>query len=83
MDYRKRIIVDPKIMIGKPVIRGTRIPVDEILKRLAEGQTENEILEDYPRLKRNNIKAALAYATQLVRSEDIRPLVREQHAVSH
>lgn len=69
-------------MVGKPIIKGTRIPVDEILKRLTEGQTEEEILEEYPRLTRNDIKAALAYATQLVRSEDVRPLVREQHAVS-
>jgi len=78
----KRIEVNPRVMVGKPVIRGTRIPVDAILKRLTDGQTENQILEEYPRINRDDIKAALAYATQVVRNEDIRLLVREQHAVS-
>ena len=49
--WRERIVVDPNIMAGKPVIRGTRIPVDAILRRLAEGAGIKDILEDYPNFK--------------------------------
>ncbi len=54
----KRIVVDPKIMVGKPVIKGTRIPVGLILKKLAQKIDVKEILEDFPRLKEEDIKAA-------------------------
>ena len=54
----QRIIADPKIMAGKPVIKGTRIPVDTIIRLLAQGVTEEEILEDYPNLKKDDIRAA-------------------------
>ena len=65
----KRIIVDPRIMVGKPVIRGTRIPVDAIIHRIALGSTIEELLEDYPKITRLDIKAALEYAESLVRGE--------------
>jgi len=55
----KRIVIDPKVMAGKPVIKGTRITVEAIIKRLAEGLTIGQILEDYPQLTREDIKAAL------------------------
>lgn len=55
------IISDPKIMIGKPVIKGTRITVELILRKFAAGQTIEEILEDYPHLTHAGIKAALEY----------------------
>jgi uncharacterized protein (DUF433 family) len=48
-------------MVGKPIIKGTRIPIDAIIRRLAEGMTINEILEDYPGLTREDIQAALEY----------------------
>jgi len=64
MEWRKRIVVDPNIMAGKPVIRGTRIPVDAILRRLEEGASIRDILEDYPNLKEEDIRAALIYATR-------------------
>ncbi|MCC6029314.1 MAG: DUF433 domain-containing protein [Candidatus Korarchaeum sp.] len=64
--WRDRIVVDPNIMAGKPVIRGTRIPVDVILRRLAEGASIKDILEDYPNLKEEDIRAALIYAAELL-----------------
>ncbi len=57
-------------MMGKPVIRGTRIPVELILRKLSEGLTEDELLEAYPRLTRRDIKAAIGYAPETVAHED-------------
>ena len=83
MDFMKRIIVDPKVMVGKPVIKGTRIPVDAILRRIAEGMTIEEVLEGYPNLTKDDIKAALTYAESIIRGEDIVPvIIRGKHAVS-
>jgi uncharacterized protein (DUF433 family) len=64
-----RIIVDPDILVGKPVIRGTRIPVYIIVGLIANGLTTKEILKEYPRLKEEDVKAALLYASKLVESE--------------
>ena len=72
--YVKRIAIDPKIMAGKPIIKGTRIPVDLIVKLLAQGLTPREILEDYPQLRKEDIKAALEYVSALIKGEDIFPL---------
>ncbi len=58
----EEIVVDPKIMAGKPIIKGTRIPVDAILKRVVDGMTIEEILEEYPNLTREKVRAALEYA---------------------
>ena len=57
----ERIQIDPSVMMGKPVIRGTRITVEMILRKLAEGAAENELLEDYPHLTVDDIRAAVAY----------------------
>ena len=57
----ERIEINPAIMLGKPVIRGTRITVELILRRLAEGAPEAELLEDYPHLTIEDIRAAVAY----------------------
>lgn len=73
MNYRKRITVDPKILVGKPVITGTRIPVELILKMLAEGMATKEILAGYPRLTKEDIQAALWYAKELVEEERTYP----------
>lgn len=62
-----RIEVNPKIMLGKPVIKGTRITVETILEKLASGQNKEEIFKDYPGLKEQDIHAVLAYASKLVR----------------
>ena len=63
MPWPERIVVDPEILSGKPVIRGTRIAVELILELLAAGQPDSEILENYPGLTRDDILACLAYAS--------------------
>ena len=60
-DFMKRIVVDPKIMVGKPIIRGTRITVYEIVRRVSQGQAFREITEDLE-ISENDIKAALVCA---------------------
>lgn len=71
--YQDRIIIDPEIMTGKPVVKGTRIPVDLVLKRLAQDLNINTLLEAYPRLTQEDIKACILYAQALVEGEDIYP----------
>lgn len=61
----KRISIDPKVMVGKPVIRGTRIPVELIVRILAQGIQEGDILREYPCLQPEDIRAALAYAAKV------------------
>jgi uncharacterized protein (DUF433 family) len=65
MPPTERIVVDPDVLAGKPVIRGTRLAVEFILELLAAGQNENEILANYPGLAREDILACLAYASYL------------------
>ena len=78
----KRIVVNPKVMVGKPVIKGTRIPVYEIVARVAQGQTFREITEDLE-ITKEDIQAALMYAGQLVEGEDVFPMiVGSKHEVS-
>ncbi|MCS3919740.1 DUF433 domain-containing protein [Fervidibacter sacchari] len=74
VDWRDRIVVDPKICHGKPCIKGTRIMVSVILDNLAEGLTPEEIVEEYPPLTLDDVKAAVAYAAELVREEELIPL---------
>lgn len=69
--YLERIEINPDIMLGKPVIRGTRIPVEIVLRKLSEGMTEADLLDAYPRLTRADIQAALAYTAQAVANETI------------
>ena len=66
-----RIEINPKIMMGKPVIRGTRITVELILNKLAEGATESELLEDYPNLTPEDVRAAMAYGAASVAHEEV------------
>jgi uncharacterized protein (DUF433 family) len=66
-----RIEIDPDVMLGKPVIRGTRIPVELILRKLAEGATEADLLDGYPRLSKADIHAALSYAADALSHEKI------------
>ena len=71
-----QIISDPRIMVGKPVIKGTRITVQHILEELAGGMTVDEILEAYPHITREGIQAALKFAAESVRYERIYPTNR-------
>lgn len=68
------IVVDPRIMVGKPVIRGTRITVELILDHLAAGETVDDILDGYPHITREGILAAVAYAARVLRHEVEYPL---------
>lgn len=64
-----RIIIDPNILVGKPVIKGTRIPIYLIIELIANGMTTKQILKEYPELKEEDIKAALLYASKLLERE--------------
>jgi uncharacterized protein (DUF433 family) len=75
--YRERIAVNPHVMAGKAVIKGTRIPVELIVRLVAQGIPEQEILQDYPRLEPEDIKAALWYAVALLNQEEVYPLAAE------
>jgi uncharacterized protein (DUF433 family) len=72
-----RIVVNPKVMVGKPIIRGTRISVDAIIGRFAEGLSLREILEEYPSLMEEDVRAALAYAARVLAGEEVVPIVVE------
>jgi uncharacterized protein (DUF433 family) len=73
-DYLERIAIDPKVMVGKPVIRGTRIPVELVVRMVGQGISDEEILAEYPRLTLEDIHAALLFAADSVANEDIRLL---------
>ncbi len=73
-DYLERIAIDPKVMVGKPVIRGTRIPVELVVRMVGQGIPNEEILAEYPRLTLEDIRAALLFAADSVANEDIRLL---------
>ena len=74
MDWNERIAIDPNVCHGKPCIRGTRIMVSIILDYLAAGAGEPEILAQYPTLRADDIRAAIAYASWLAREEEDHPL---------
>ena len=69
-----RIVINPKVMVGKPVIKGTRIPVDTIIRLVAQGMKVEDILADYPNLKKDDIKAALIYSAEVVSGENVLPV---------
>ena len=71
--YESRIVVDPKILTGKPVVRGTRIPVELVLKRLAQDLDVQTLFASYPRLTEEDVKACLEYAGALVSGESLYP----------
>ena len=72
-DWRSRITVNPDILAGKPIIKGTRISVEFILELLANGWTDEAIMENYPQLKKEDIQAALRYATDILKEEMVYP----------
>jgi uncharacterized protein (DUF433 family) len=67
------IVSDPKIMMGKPVVQGTRITVELILEKMAAGETVEQLLGAHPRLTKETIQAALAYAAHTLRSDIVYP----------
>ncbi len=70
-DLLKRITINPKVMVGKPTVRGLRITVEQILKALAGGVAPEELLEDYPELEKEDIQAVLLYAAGLAEEERV------------
>ena len=71
MDWHERIVVDPDILVGKPVIKGTRISVELIIDLLARGYSKEQILEQYDHLTPEDVQACLAYASETLRSERV------------
>lgn len=71
MDFSDRIQINPKIMLGKPVIRGTRITVEIILRKLGEGASEADLLDAYPHLSQKDIRAAVLYAADVLAHEEV------------
>ena len=66
-----RIEINPSVMLGKPVIRDTRIPVEILLRKLAEGATFGDLLDAYPRLSEEDIRACLSYAADTIAHESV------------
>lgn len=74
-DLKGRVVIDPRVLTGKPIIKGTRIPVELILKKLGQKIDMKEILADFPRLKEKDIQAAILYAESLVEGTEVFPLM--------
>lgn len=71
MDWNERIVIDPEILVGKPVIKGTRLAVEFIIDLLAQGWTEQDILRNYSGITREDIQACLAYARETLKVEKV------------
>lgn len=74
VDWRERIHANPAILVGKPVVRGTRLAVDFLLELLAAGWSEAEILANYPQLCGDDLRAVLAYASEHIREDTVHAL---------
>lgn len=74
MNWDKRIVIDPDILVGKPVIKGTRLAVEFIVDLLAQGWAREDLLKNYPGLTREDILACLAYASSVLHAEKVYPL---------
>ncbi len=70
MNWRDYIVSDPEILVGKPVVKGTRLSVDLILDRLADGWTAEDLYRSYPRLTPEALQAVFAFAAEVLRDED-------------
>ena len=73
MDWRERIALDPAVLVGKPVVKGTRLAVEFIIERLAQGWSVEDVLRNYPGLQREDIQACLAYASEILHAEKVYP----------
>jgi uncharacterized protein (DUF433 family) len=74
MHWEDRITIDPRVLAGKPVVKGTRLAVEFIVDLLAQGWTEAQILENYPGITREDIRACLQYASEVLKSERVVPV---------
>ncbi len=78
MNWQERIVVDPGILVGKPIVKGTRLAVEFVVDLLAQGWSEGEILRNYPGLTHDDITACLSYASALLKAEKIYPFPGSQ-----
>jgi uncharacterized protein (DUF433 family) len=78
MNWQDRIVIDPSILVGKPVIKGTRLAVEFVIDLLAQGWTEGDIERNYPGVTRADIQACLKYASEMLRAEKVYPLAVSQ-----
>lgn len=74
MDWRERIVAHPDVLVGKPVIKGTRLSVEFIIDMLAQGLSEDEILRSYPGITAGDLGACLGYASYVLHGEKVYPL---------
>jgi uncharacterized protein (DUF433 family) len=74
MDWKERISIDSKILVGKPVIKGSRLAVEFIVDLLAQGWSQSAILHNYPGLTKDDIKACLQYASAILQAEKVYPI---------
>jgi uncharacterized protein (DUF433 family) len=74
LSWQDRISIDPKVLTGKPVVKGTRLAVEFIVEALAQGWTEGDLLKSYPGLTREDILACLAYASEVLKTEKVFPI---------
>jgi len=74
MHYTNYVVSDPNIMMGKPVIKGTRITVELILEKLAAGESQEQILSEHPHITSEAIRAALAFASRALKADIVYPL---------
>jgi len=74
MSWQDRIVIDPAVLVGKPVVRGTRLSVELIVDLLAQGWSEADVLASYPKLTIEDIQACLKYASAVMQSERVYPL---------
>jgi len=73
MNWRDYIISDPQILVGKPTLKGTRISVDLVLRLFGAGWTQEQVLENYPNLTPEMLRAAFAYAAEMIENETVKP----------
>ncbi len=76
-DWKTRITLNPSVLAGKPIIRGMRISVEQVLRAMASGVSESELLADYPDLEPDDLRACLAYSADVVASERAYPIPAE------
>jgi len=74
-EWQERIAIDPRILVGKPTIKGTRLSVEFIIDLLAQGWPESEIMRNYPGITQEDVRACLVYASESLRAEKVYPLV--------
>lgn len=74
MTWQERITIDPAILVGKPVVKGTRIAVELVIDLLSQGWTHEQILDSYPGLTAEDVRACLAYASEVLHAERVYPL---------